>query len=78
MVYFPNAAVAALDAARHFPDAATTLTAVDCLLHYSTIFKMNVEGSRCRVAAACAPRERNLPGLYALDATCAEKQAPFG
>jgi hypothetical protein len=40
-----------------FPDAATTLAAVDRLVHHSTIFEMNVESYRRRVAAARAPRK---------------------
>jgi DNA replication protein DnaC len=47
-----------------FPDAAMTLAAVDRLVHHSTIFEMNVESYRRRVAApsfACsvarAPRK---------------------
>ena len=35
-----------------FPDAAMTLAAVDRLVHHSTIFEMNVESYRRRVAAA--------------------------
>jgi DNA replication protein DnaC len=34
-----------------FPDAAMTLAAVDRLVHHSTIFEMNVESYRRRVAA---------------------------
>jgi DNA replication protein DnaC len=40
-----------------FPDAAMTLAAVDRLVHHSTIFEMNVESYRRRVAAARAPRK---------------------
>jgi hypothetical protein len=38
-------------------DAAMTLAAVDRLVHHSTIFEMNVESYRRRVAAARAPRK---------------------
>ena len=34
-----------------------TLAAVDRLVHHSTIFEMNVESYRRRVAAARAPRK---------------------
>ena len=45
-----------------FPDAAMTLAAVDRLVHHSTIFEMNVESYRRRVAAARAPRKpRRVP-----------------
>ena len=40
-----------------FPDAAMTLAAVDRLVHHSTIFEMNVESYRRRVAAARTPRK---------------------
>ena len=40
-----------------FPDAAMTLAAVDRLVHHSTMFEMNVESYRRRVAAARAPRK---------------------
>ncbi len=40
-----------------FPDAAMTLAALDRLVHHSTIFAMNVESYRRRVAAARAPRK---------------------
>jgi DNA replication protein DnaC len=40
-----------------FPDAAMTLAAVDRLVHHSTIFEMNVESYRRKVAAARAPRK---------------------
>src|SRR5271154_6712019 len=39
------------------PDAAMTLAAVDRLVHHSTIFELNVESYRRRVAAARAPRQ---------------------
>ena len=38
-------------------DAAMTLAAVDRLVHHSTIFEMNVESYRRRVAAARTPRK---------------------
>ena len=37
--------------------AAMTLAAVDRLVHHSTIFEMNVESYRRRVAAARTPRK---------------------
>jgi DNA replication protein DnaC len=40
-----------------FPDPAMTLAAVDRLVHHATIFEMNVESYRRRVAAARAPRK---------------------
>jgi DNA replication protein DnaC len=40
-----------------FPDAAMTLAAVDRLVHHSTIFEMNVESYRRRVAAARTARK---------------------
>ena len=40
-----------------FPDAAMTLAAVDRLVHHSTIFEMNVESYRRKVAAARTPRK---------------------
>jgi len=40
-----------------FPDAAMTLAAVDRLVHHSTIFELNVESYRRRVAAARTPRK---------------------
>src|SRR6201994_1934237 len=40
-----------------FPDAAMTLAAVDRLVHHSTIFEMNVESYRRRVAAARTSRK---------------------
>ena len=40
-----------------FPDAAMTLAAVDRLVHHSTIFEMNVESYRRRIAAARAPHK---------------------
>jgi DNA replication protein DnaC len=39
-----------------FPDAAMTLAAVDRLVHHSTIFEMNVESYRRRVALAQGAR----------------------
>src|ERR1700760_1926220 len=42
-----------------FPDAAMTLAAVERLVHHSTIFEMNVESYRRRVAAARAPRMKH-------------------
>jgi DNA replication protein DnaC len=44
-----------------FPDAAMTLAAVDRLVHHSTIFEMNVESYRRRVAAARAPHKPRGP-----------------
>ncbi len=44
-----------------FPDAAMTLAAVDRLVHHSTIFEMNVESYRRRVAAARAPHRSKTP-----------------
>jgi DNA replication protein DnaC len=40
-----------------FPDAAMTLAAVDRLVHHSTIFELNVESYRRRVAAVRTPRK---------------------
>lgn len=40
-----------------FPDAAMTLAAVDRLVHHSTIFEMNVESYRRRVAVERAARK---------------------
>ena len=44
-----------------FPDAAMTLAAVDRLVHHSTIFEMNVESYRRRVAMARGARKPKPP-----------------
>ena len=58
-----------------FPDAAMTLAAVDRLVHHSTIFEMNVESYRRRVAAAGAPRK---PRVSATARATARRSEPTG
>ncbi len=45
-----------------FPDAAMTLAAVDRLVHHSSIFEMNVESYRRKVATARAPSKSRAAG----------------
>ena len=52
-----------------FPDQAMTLAAIDCLVHHSTIFEMNVESYRRRAALDC----KRAPGRPPTHATIKEK-----
>ena len=47
-----------------FPDQAMTVAVVDCLVHYATIFEMNVESYRRR-AALERKRGRGRPPIHA-------------
>jgi DNA replication protein DnaC len=58
-----------------FPDPAMTLAAVDRLVHHATIFEMNVESYRRRVAAE-KKRGRGRPASYATPVNTAAADAP--
>jgi DNA replication protein DnaC len=53
-----------------FPDATMTLAAVDRLVHHSTIFEMNVERYRRRVAVERATRKPEHPTTSSATPTC--------
>jgi len=56
-----------------FPDPATTLAAVDRLVHHATIFEMNVESYRRRTALQ---RKQHGPGPPAKRATPKNLRSP--
>ena len=58
-----------------FPDPAMTLAAVDRLVHHATIFEMNVESYRRRVAAG-KKRGRGRPASFATPVNTAAADAP--
>ena len=58
-----------------FPDPAMMLAAVDRLVHHATIFEMNVESYRRRVAIE-KKRGRGRPASYATPVNTAAADAP--